>query len=331
MSTSAAMLLSAGWRCAHRHRGSAMRGSGLRRRGRVGEHGRDVAPEEAAEAQASRAVEMIFVGEKLGTLERHVRARRNETCAVGLRDLDQRTAGNLGRFAMCGPCRNAHEKDRNAGGFVARRDRLDPLHAVAGVRWARFGNREHLRCDCGAFVVRDAGWIEHRAVRKIDVQAGERLRSRMRRERVVRGSSARLRERCEPCRRIRDEILKIVAQLGAPPKEIDAVLDTLARIGERARELGKVAQLRLKDDVAQIHRSIVAVEAADGAIVVGVGIDRDHDGPQPVCLRIDCPHEERPAPRRGAGDAAVEETEGSARGTRHARVEARIDARVAQD
>ncbi len=130
----------------------------------------------------------------------------------------------------------------------------------------------------------------------------------MRGKRFVGGIAARLRDGDGAGRRIGREVLKIVAQLGAAPKEIDAVLDALARIGERAGEFGQIGQPRLKDDVTQIHRTVVAVEASDGAVVVGERVDGNDDGTIAMRLGVDGAHEERPAARRRSRHAGVEKT-----------------------
>ena len=152
----------------------------------------------------------------------------------------------------------------------------------------------------------------------------------MRGERIVRIRPARRCERRESTWRIGRERLHVVAQLLPAPKEIDSILDALARIGERAGELWQIPEPRLKDDVAQVHRTIVAVEAADGAVVVGVRIDRDHHRTKAPRLGIDRAQEERPAARRRPRHAAVEEAQSGRGGTRRLRVKPGVDARVAQ-
>ncbi len=145
------------------------------------------------------------------------------------------------------------------------------------------------------------------------------------RERIVGGCTRALRQLAQPGDGIRGEGLKIVPQLGTAPEEIDPVLDPFARVGERAGELRKIAQSRLKNDIAQVHRAVVSVEAADRAIVVAVGVDGDDDGAHAVCGGIDRANEKRPAARSGAGNAGVEEAQ-AARGARRLRIEARVDA-----
>ncbi len=49
-------------------------------------------------------------------------------------------------------------------------------------------------------------------------------------ERIVQRIGSRLRERCRTRRRIGKQILNVVAQFRTAQKEIDAVLDALARI-----------------------------------------------------------------------------------------------------
>ena len=136
----------------------------------------------------------------------------------------------------------------------------------------------------------------------------------MRRERIVGRRTARFRELGDARARIGDERLKIVAQLRTAPKEIDPVFDSLARIGERAREFGNIAEPRLENDVPQIERAFVAVEASDRAVVVGIRVDRNDDCSEPVLPRIDCSDEKRPGARRRARKTAVEKAQPAARG-----------------
>ncbi len=203
---------------------------------------------------------------------------------------------------------DSHKKDGRSGCFVARGDRRQPLQPVFRVRRAGLGNAQDLRGDGVALILRQVRWIIERVGGEVRAQAGERFGARMRRQRFVGGVAARLRDGGGAGRRIGGEVLKIVAQLGAAPEEIDAVLDALARIGERAGEFGQVGQPRLKDDIAQIHRTVVAVEASDGAVVVGERVDGNDDGAITMRLGVDGAHEERPAARRRSRHAGIEKT-----------------------
>ena len=136
----------------------------------------------------------------------------------------------------------------------------------------------------------------------------------MGRKRIVGRRTARFRELGNARVGIGRERLKIVAQLRTAPKEIDPVFDSLARIGERARELGNIGKPRLENDVPQIERAFVAVETADRAVVVGVRVDRNDDRPEPVAPRIDCSNEKGPGTRRGARKTGVEKAQPAARG-----------------
>ncbi len=227
--------------------------------------------------------------------------------------------------------RNSHEEDRRSRCGVARGDRGQPLAPVARIRGARLGNRQNLRCDRAARIVGDARRIGNRVRRKINPQSGQRLAARVRGEGIVRRIAGCSFERSDSRERIGDERLNVVAQLLTSPEEIDSVLDAFARIGERAGQLRKIGQARLKDHVAEIHRAIVAVEAADCRVVVGIRIDRDDDGAKAPRLRIDRPHEKRPAARRRPWHAAIEKAQAAAGGACRRGIEARIDARVAQD
>ena len=93
---------------------------------------------------------------------------------------------------------------------------------------------------------------------------------------------------------------------------------------------GRSLRARLKDDVSQIHRAIVAVEAADCAVVVGVGVDRDNYRAKAAEIRIDRADEEWPAARRRSRHAAVEKTKVVPGGSGCSRVEPGVDARIAQ-
>ncbi len=73
---------------------------------------------------------------------------------------------------------------------------------------------------------------------------------------------------------------------GATRQEVESQMQEtisfhlLARVDpeNQPASFGKVPQARLKDDVAQVHRAIVAVEASDCAIVVGRRIYCNDDG-----------------------------------------------------
>ena len=274
---------------------------------------------------------MVLVGKELGTLQGEVGRRIDQPRAILRCDFQQRAAGRLRCLPMRGPRGNSHEKNGRSRCGVARGDRRQPLAPIARVRRAWFGDRQNLRRDRAARAVGDVRRIHNRIRRKIDPQSRQRLAARVSGERVVRGIAARAFERSDSRERIGDERLHVVAQLLTSPKEIDSVLDTFARIGERAGQLGKIRQPRLKDHVAKIHRAIVAVEAADRGIVVGIRVDRDDDGAKAPRLRIDRPHEKRPAARRRARHAAVEKAQAAAGGACRRGVEARIDARIAED
>jgi hypothetical protein len=152
----------------------------------------------------------------------------------------------------------------------------------------------------------------------------------MRGERIVGRRSNGLDQLLRARQRIRGQRLKVVAQLRPAPKEVDSIFDALAWIRERAGKLWEIEEACLKDDVAQIHRAIVAVDTADRAVIVGVRVDRDHDRTQAVGSRIDGAHEERPAAGRRARYAAVEKTQSAGRRTCRRGVEPRVDTRVAQ-
>ncbi len=153
----------------------------------------------------------------------------------------------------------------------------------------------------------------------------------MRGKRFVGGIAARLRDGDGAGRRIGREVLEIVAQLGAAPEEIDAVLDALARIGERTGEFGQIGQPRLEDDVTQIHRTVVAVEASDGAVVVGKRVDGNDDGAITMRVGVDGAHEERPAARRRSRHAGVEKAKLAAgSGGRGGGIEPGVGARIAE-
>ncbi len=279
-----------------------------RRRGRVPQDRRNLRAEQTAKAQTARAVEVIFVCEKVWAFERQIRLRGQKAGARRTCDFDQRSAGYFRAGTMQRARWNSNENDRDAGAFIALCDWKQPFAAIACVRRARLGQVQHLGRNGGAPIGRNAVGIKERSVFEIGAQARERFASRMRCERRVRISFARCCERAHAGRRIGGEILNVVAQFGPAQKEIDAVLHALARIGKRTGQLGKVAQPCLKDDVTQIHRAVVAVEAADCAVVVVIGVDRNDHGAKTIGPRIDCANEKGPAARRGAGDTGVQET-----------------------
>ena len=221
---------------------------------------------------------MILIGKELGTLEGEIRGCVDQPRAILRCDFQQRTAGNLRCLAMRRTRWNSHEEDRRSRGGVARDYRRQPLEPIGRIRGAGFGNRQNLRCDRAASNVGDAGWIDDSICREIDPQSGQRFAARVSGPRIVRRIAARPFDRSDTCERIGDERLNVVPELLTPPEKIYSLLDAFARIGERAGQLGKIGQARLKDHVTQIHRTIVAVEAADRRVVVGIRIDRDDDG-----------------------------------------------------
>ena len=200
------------------------------------------------------------------------RARR---CAC---DLEQRAAGRLRRLAMRRTRRNADEEHGNAGGCVARRDRLEPLLAgsarTTGSAWAPPAPASQSRC---ALVGGDARRIDDRVRREVDAQTGERLAARMRGERIVAVDRAACSSARDARGRIGGKAWKSSRSSG-PRQKRSMPYSTRSRGSENEpASFGKSRQTRLKDDVAQVHRAIVAVEASDRAVVVGIRVDRNDD------------------------------------------------------
>ena len=291
---------------------------------------RYISAQQAAELQAAAAVEMILVGEEIRPLEREVRRGGKQRRPGVARDVRQRAAGHVGGVAVGRARWDAHEDNRHTGRAVFGRDRAEPLAAILRVRRAGLGDRQHLRRDRLTLIVGHARRIRDRVRREVHAQTRERFAARMPSQRIVRRHRRRPRQHRQPRRRIGREGLEVVAQLHRPPEQINAVFHAFARVRERAGQLRQIAHARLEHDVPQVHRPIVAVEAADGAVVVAVGVDRNHDGAKAIDLRIDRAHEERPAARRRARHAPVEKAQRLACGARRARVQPGVDARIAE-
>ena len=273
---------------------------------------------------------MIFVGEKLGTFERKVRRRGNSRAPVGLRDIDERAAGrlrcsrcagrvgirtkNTGMPALRTARRSAAATARGTSrttGWVWRR--VSTCVAIAA-RWSSSGP-----ADSRSSVARSRPEAR-RATRRADARRADRRRGRARacamaadRAGGLRRTPVRRRAAPRRARRGRCRARRVRADLRTSPQASEG---RSAASGRRRNEGPSDGRRRRGCRSRSRRRRYVSTAMTTAR--------------KRPALRIDRAHEERPAARRRAGNAAVKKAKVSAPARRGARIEAGVDARVAQ-
>jgi hypothetical protein len=289
-----------------------------------------VASELRAEAARTRDVEVIVVGEELRSFEGDVGSLLEEYDTSVPRERDEGAARARRRRTVNRARRDSHENDRRVRGAIARDDRTEPALPVTRVHRAVLRDREDLAFQLAMLLRPDPGRRCDRPSPKVDAQPGQ---LRCERVRGLRGEGVggRRTQRGNTRFRIVEKILDVVAQKRAAQREVDRHRSLAVTAVERCRELGDVAERRLEDNRAEVGRVVIRVKAPDRARVVTVAVDRDHDRPISVGVRIDRAVEVVPGARRHPRDTGVEEAQAVSRRVRKRRIEPAVDARVAQN
>ena len=171
--------------------------------------------------------------------------------------------------------------------------------------------------------------FDERPAREVGAQPRKRPVAQPRRRRARTGAIGC--ERVEACERVCDEALQIVAQQRSAQQQIEKRFGPTVGSRKTRGDPDDVGEAYRENDVVQIEVVVVAVDAADSAVVVGIRVNGDDDCPEAVGVRIERAVEDVPAAWRRPGDRCIDEMQPACSTLRRRAIEAVVDARVAED